>query len=219
MIIFDTDIVHHRESGLPMFPVGSGTRNLSSSSISSSNSNSTVPSLPAPLGVYKLGPVPFKSAFVPQYLPPKPPQLHSSGSSITGPTSIQSKSSFSSTSSPVSPIRRVSSMDRLGTIDFDSARLSTLNSKDSGRSTLLERKLGPLPFVPKHFGGSLDSLKDIANGNNNDGVGPSGDGRNGTLGTLGGGGQIGSREDCSPRSSEGKGLSINYAVQYSTVRS
>jgi hypothetical protein len=193
-----------------MFPVTPGLRNLSSSSISSSNSNHTLPlSYPASLTTHKAN---SASLFVmSESLPPKPP--HSSGSSLIGP---QSKSSLSSSSSPVSPMRRVGSMDRLGAVEFDPSIASTSSAavKFFDRNKILDRKLGPLPFVPKHFG-SLDSLKDIANGNNNhadgivvssSGAGAFGQFTNDPLGNTGN--RIPSRDDYSPRSSEGKNLLI-----------
>jgi len=188
-----------------MFAVTPGIRNLSSSSISSSNSNNTAQSSFQTPQTIISKPNTFALS---ESLPPKPPQVHSSGSSLIGP---QSKSSLSSSSSPISPLRRVGSMDRLGTVEFNpSSTDSPAVLKFFDRNKILDRKLGPMPFVPKHFG-SLDSLKDIANGNNNNSDGTvistGGDGFGQNTNEMMGKG-VTPRDDYSPRSSEGKELML-----------
>ncbi|XP_035705583.1 uncharacterized protein LOC110845747 isoform X4 [Folsomia candida] len=174
-----SSIIHHRDRGF--FSVGSTQRNLSSSSsISSSNSNGTTPSTHPP---QKLGPVPFKSTYVPQSLPPKPPVLiqhQHLGSSVPSPL-INSKTC----GTPILGMRRVSSMDRFGSDKEPQVQ----------DESVTERKFGNVPFFPKYIGGSLDSLSNATGGGGTDGH-RNGHSRRGDV----------ICEDFSPKSSEGSDL-------------
>lgn len=212
-------IVHHRDRGI--FASSPGPFNLSNSSLSSSNSNSTAPSslltssLPAwPTGS-RLGPVPFRNSMPPQSLPPKPPVVAINSSSLNSsfdavPSNAQSQASM----------RRVNSFDRLqgtqstvGAVNDATAKFDkmSITTKDSFRR--LRRSDGTfVPGIsnPKQLGGSLDSLKDLT-------------AENIILGNTrmrsGRGGNDGSREDLSPKSSDGEKfkLSIYFIANYGYI--
>ena len=182
-----TGIVQHRDRGLPPYPLTS--HNLSSSSISSTNSGGASNPSTSLYGTstwpIRLGPAPFKSQFSTQTLPPKPPGAGSTSSSGVS-RSTHSKVPIITTPPLVSPLRKVNSVERLTTTSEYGEEFENL--KTSGRGTLKRLKnfdaTSSLQYDSKAFG-SLDSLRDLVNG---------------------------SREDLSPKSSDGTDLFL--IIQY-----
>lgn len=177
-------IVQHRGRGLASYSTAS--HNVSSSSISSTNSGGTPSAINAPYGVStwpsRLGPAPFKSQASTPSLPPKPPHHQQRASTISSPTPVQQI---------VSPLKRISSSEKLsnssekltrsseylsdGTSKITSDQPGTLKRLKNFESSALQN------YDSKTFG-SLDSLRDLVNG---------------------------SREDLSPKSSDGNNKALN----------
>ncbi len=161
--------MQHRDRGLPPYPLTA--HNLSSSSISSTNSGGTSnPILTAPYGTstwpVRLGPAPFKSQFSTQTLPPKPP-----GAGLTSPSGVgRSLLSKGHTPPLISPLRKISSVERLSSNSEYAEEFD--NSKVSGRGTLkrlrnFDASNSLQQYDSKAFG-SLDSLRDLVNGSRED---------------------------------------------------
>lgn len=177
IFLFFLGIVQHR---LALYPV---VQNLSSSSISSTNSGQgqsqgqIYPSTTWPIRLDRLGPTPFKSQF--PSLPPKPPVSKQNSVPVSG-------HNFNARPADLPDLRRINSSEKI---------VSNNNNNFERDKRVLLRKYSQ-PEVGQGGGGkifgSLDSLREVANG-------------------ISSGGSemlikmIGSQDDdLSPRSSDGK---------------
>lgn len=133
----------------------STNQNLSNSSISSTNSAGTPCSAVPPYGTWpvRLGPVPFKSQFSSEMLPPKAP------SQATVPAFPGLRKA--------PPLRKINSVEKLSLeSEFDEST-NTLNVMDGSTlkpiRTVEGSNVGTLHYDSRGFG-SLDSLQNLPNG-------------------------------------------------------